>query len=121
MSRTALTAQTLKGPYPVGGTVSATQLDVTEAASDASNGNSFPFSGKEVLLLHNTDSGAQTVDLTSASDARGRSADIAGYSIGAGKIAMFDFRGGLDGWLQVDGNVYFKTSSALVKAAVLIP
>lgn len=117
MPRTALTAQTLKAATD---TVAPTagQLDLVMTAADVANSNAVPFTGKEILLMNNTDVGAQTITITSAPDLLGRTRDIAAYSMAAGKISAFDANT-LQGWLQADGNLYFQASSALVKFAVL--
>jgi hypothetical protein len=119
MSFTAIAPVTPVGPYPAGGVVGATALNLVETACDTVNGNSFIMTGHEVLLLHNTDASAHTVTLSSASDSKGRSGDITTYSIPANTIAVFDFRGGLEGWQQSDGTVHFTGVSALIKAAIL--
>jgi hypothetical protein len=119
MPFTAITPITPTGPYPAGGTVGATALNVTETATDNVNGNSFPLTGHDVLLLHNTDTVAHTVTINSAPDQRGRSADITNYSIPASTIAAFHFRGASDGWAQTDGTIHFTANNALIKAFVL--
>lgn len=113
---TALTVQPVPGPYVV--SPAALALALTFAACDATNGNSFAATGKEELLLHNTDSSAATVTISSVPDALGRSSDIAAYSIPAAGFAMYSFSQ-LPGWQQVDGTIKFTASSALVFAAVL--
>ena len=118
MSRTALTPHTPVGPYPT--SVGAAALNIAETASDASNGNYVAnMTGREVVIARNTDSGAQTVTFTSAPDEKGRTSDITAYSIGAGLIAYFSFRGGTTGWQQSNGQLYIDTSSALVKLTCL--
>jgi hypothetical protein len=119
MARTLIVSQVPVGPFPAGGTVAPAALKVTETGADAVNMNKFVFSGKDVLLAHNTDTGAHTITLTSAPDEHGRSSDIATYSIPAGEIHAFSFRQGSAGWLQADGNVYIQANDATVKFAVL--
>jgi len=119
MSRTNIAAQTPLGPYPAGATVGAGALDLVWTAADPSNLNEFPFTGRDILLVWNTDSAAHTITLTSAPDSQGRSADIATYSVGAGKISCFSFRQGASGWLQSDGHVYITGVSALLMFAIV--
>lgn len=119
MPFTPITPITPTGPYPPNGVVGATALNITETATDNVNGNSFPLTGHDVLLLHNTDVSARTVTISSAPDQRGRTADITAYSIPAGVIAAFHFRGAQDGWAQTDGTIHFTTSNALIKAFIL--
>lgn len=116
-TRTAVTPQTLKGPYP--GTVSANDLLVTWTAADAVNFNQFAANGNEILLVWNTDVGAQTITLTSKTDSFGRSGDISAYSMATNTVHAFNFRNANSGWVQSDGNVYFQASSANVKFAVI--
>jgi hypothetical protein len=119
MARTNISTQSPLGPYPAGGSVSAAALDLAWTAADATNHNKFKFSGSDVVLVWNTDSGSHNLALTSAPDEHGRSADIASYAVGAGKISLFDFRNGAAGWKQSDGNVYLQADDATVKFAVL--
>jgi len=52
--------------------VVAGDLTITPVAMDASNGNSFVATGKEVLLFQNTDSATHTITITSVADPYGR-------------------------------------------------
>lgn len=120
MSQTNIATQTPVGPYPSGGAVSAGALDLVWTAADVSNGNKFPFTGKEVLLIWNTDTASHHATLSSAPDEHGRTDDITSYALSAGDIACFSFRGGLAGWLQSsDNSVHISSDSALVKFAIL--
>lgn len=116
-AQTALTPQSPLGPYP--GTVSAGQLALTFASSDNVNGNSFPCTGHEILLVDNTDAASQTVTISSVADQFGRTQDITAYSLAASTFAVFNFRGGCTGWKQTDGTVHVLTSAATVKLAVI--
>lgn len=114
---TSITAQTPLGPYP--GAVSAGQLALTFTAADNVNGNSFALTGHEILIVDNTDVGAQTVTITSVADSRGRTQDVTAYSMAAGTFAAFSFRGGTEGWKQSDGTVHITASAAAVKFAII--
>ena len=118
MTATALTVQTPKGPY-VSGQPAANALNITFAACDAVNGNSFPATGHELLILFNSDSGAHNVTITSQADTRGRTQDVTAYSIGAGLYSMFAFVGSTEGWADGSGNITFTAADATVKAAVV--
>ncbi len=118
MARTALTPVTPLGPYPAGGTVSAAALDLAFTAADTVNFNSYPAGGNELILVWNTDAAPHTVTFTSSPDTRQRSADITGYSVGAGVISAFRMSS-IDGWRQGDGNIYLQSNSALVKFCVV--
>jgi hypothetical protein len=121
MSRTNIATQTPVGPYPAGGVVSALALDLAWAAADVSNHNEFLFSGKEVLLVQNTDTVSHNLTLTSAPDEHGRSADVSSYAVAAGVISAFSFRAGSAGWLESDGHVYIQADNALMKFAIISP
>lgn len=117
MTITAITPITPKGPY---GAVAPGDLIAAFVACDASNGNSFPLTGHEILEVRNTDSGSHHVTLTSVADSRGRTSDIASYAIAAGVDVVFSFLGGIEGWGQTDGTMHFTADDATVKARVLI-
>jgi hypothetical protein len=116
MSQTNIATQVPLGPYA---SPSAGQLGLVETAADAVNGNKFPLSGHEVLIIHNTDTVAQTVTISSVADSEGRTGDIATYSVAAGTLAVFNFRGGIAGWQQSDGSVHVLASAATIKFAIL--
>lgn len=116
MPRTALTVLTPKGPFP--GTVAADDLDYTYAVGDTVNNNSFPATGRELLLIENVNVGAQTVTFLSVADTFKRTADITAYSVGPSEFAVFWF-GSITGWKQTDGNIYINPGHADVKMAVL--
>jgi hypothetical protein len=119
MSRTNINTQTPVGPFPAGGVVAALALDLVFTVADVSNHNEFKFTGKEILLVWNTDASSHNLTLTSVPDEHGRSGDIASYAVAAGVISAFSFRGGSAGWLESDGHVYMQADNALVKFAIL--
>ena len=117
MARVDHTPLTLLGPYPdlQPAALSAT---VTWVAADATNKNQCPLTGKEILLVRNTDAGAHTVTVTSAPNARNRTGHITAYALAAGKTAAF---GPFDtnGWVQSGAKLYFEADDATVEFAVL--
>ena len=118
MARTAITKQTLVTPF---GAVTAGDLDVTFAASDSANGNSYTVTGKELLLAFNDGTEALTITIDSTDDAQGRQEDITAYSLAVGDYAAFT--GGMTttkGWQQSGGTIHVDTSSNDVKVAVLV-
>lgn len=119
MARTTLTPKVLPGPYPAL-QPSAGSLAVTEAApGTASDGVQVNLvSGKTILMVRNTNAGAQTVTITSVVDAQGRSGDITTYSLAAGAIAFFG-PFATEGWRQSDGNLYAVASHTDVKFVAL--
>lgn len=121
MPATVLTVQQLNGPYPAL-PVSANALDVAFTAADTTNGNAFALTGKEVLLVRNTDgTAAHSFTITSVADERRRTGDIANYSLGPGEFAAFAFSGrdALAGWRQSDGTARISADSNLIEFAVL--
>jgi hypothetical protein len=117
MSITALTVNQLKqNNYAV----VAGDLTVAQTALDATNGNSFVATGKEVLVIQNTDAAAHTFTLTSVPDSLGRSdASLTSYSVAASSFVAIQMNQ-LAGWIQSsDGTVHMTTSSALLKITVL--
>src|SRR5690348_11761098 len=115
MAQTALTITAIKANNAA---ISAGDLLVTEAAADAVNGNSFTLSGKEVLIVHNTDAAPHTFTLTSIADHLGRTGDIANYSVAANAIAAIQMNT-VEGWRNSSGLVTMTASSNLLKFAVL--
>ncbi len=88
----AANAPPLSGPgrqfFPVT-PVSATTLNLTLTAMDATNFNVTPITeGRLYLLVTNPDTGAHTLTIHSVADAQNRTGDITAYSIGAGAIAF---------------------------------
>ncbi len=118
MSFTALTPITPVGPYPA--SVGAGSLTAAFVACDASNGNSFPLTGHEILELRNTDTASHNVTINSVADSRNRPDDITAYAIAAGVDVAFSFLSGIEGWQQTDGTVHFTAASALIFARVII-
>jgi hypothetical protein len=115
MAQTALTVTVLKQNSVA---INAGDLTVTLAASDTVNGNSFPATGNEILLVQNTDVSAHTFTVTSVPDSLGRTGDLAAYSVAASGIVAIQ-ESTVSGWRQVDGNIYLTSTSALLKFGVL--
>jgi hypothetical protein len=117
MPRTALVPVKPLGPYPIPTQPAVTTLDFTFAASDNVNGNQFPASGADLLLVQNTNAAPQTFTVRSAPDLLGRSVDIAAYSVGIGLFSQFKISTQV-GWVQPDGNIYLDSSNANIKFAI---
>ena len=119
MARTALSIITPKGPYSE---VSAGDLDFIFEAADDINGNAFPCTGRELVLIRNSDeTNAATVTISSAPDPYGRMKDISTYSLDAGEFAAF-WVGKTIGWRQSDGMVYLDVAgTGTIEFAVLRP
>lgn len=113
MARTILTKDTAPGTNAAIGKV------LTETVWDNVNGNRFVATGKELVVAHNTDVGAQTVSVTSVADPYGRTGNITTFSIPAGSIAVFGpFN--VQGWQQADGYIYLDAAVVAVKFAILV-
>lgn len=112
MARTAITPVVLTGKWPT-----AFQA-ITFAASNATDGNSYPATGKEILIAFNSDTGAHNVTLNSVADpVTHRTGDIT-LSVPAGGYAMI---GPVDpkGFKNSDGLTHCIAADATVKFAVL--
>lgn len=112
MPRTTLPKVSSPGPYPT--SVQA----VTMTAADVTNKNQVLLTGREIVLIQNTDTVARTVTITSTPDPQGRSGDITAASVAAGAIAVVG-PFGLPGWIQPDGYLYLEASNAAVKFGVI--
>jgi hypothetical protein len=114
---TALTVQTMLGPFATYGTGLA---HFTVAASTITDGNTFVCTGRELLFFQNSDAGAVTVTITSNVDEKNRLGTITDYSVGIGEFAMFTC--GLttaQGWRSTAGTIKFTTADVDLKVAVL--
>jgi hypothetical protein len=120
MARTVLTVQTPVGPYPTN-PVGAGALATTYATGDNTNGNSFPFTGRELIDFRNTTGGAITVTLTSAPDPQGRAADITAYSIPATTGLATFWAGNLVGWNQAGSFFIDYSATGLGVRVIRIP
>lgn len=126
MPATAISTQSVSGPYPAL-PVTAASLDLAFSAADTTNGNLFTADtvtvrpegtiGGDILLAWNTDSASHHITITSAPDDKNRSGDIANYVVGAGVISAFSFSQ-ITGWAS-GGDVNISSDSALVKFAIL--
>lgn len=114
---TAIVVQQMLAPFAA---VGAAAAHFTFAAGTITDGDTFVCTGKELLILDNTDGGATTVTITSVADEKNRTGDITTYSIGAGEFACFTI--GLTnslGWKSTAGKVRITVSDADLKVAVL--
>jgi len=104
--------------------VQAGDLNQTPVAMDATNGNSFVATGKEVLVFLNTDTATHTVTITSVADNYGRlDTSLTTYTVpvavgGLSGISTIEMTQ-LNGWAQSGQVIDMTTSSALVKILVL--
>lgn len=121
MARLALTPQNAPGSFPaLPLAANAADFVFTPAGAQFVDGFSFPWTGRELLLVQNANAGAQTVTLNSVADRRRhRSGDITTYSVGIGEFAVFGPFEEADGWRQSDGKIYGAASATDVKLAVI--
>jgi hypothetical protein len=116
--QTVLTPQVLKeNNYQV----IAGDLALTETACDNTNGNSFAFTGREILVVHNTDASlAHTFTVTSVADSLGRTdTSLTGYSVPLSAIAVIHLDA-IAGWRQSsNGTILLACNSNLIKFGVL--
>lgn len=111
MARTTLTKSASTGPNPTAGAT------VTVTAGDASNGNQFTWTGRELLIMRNSGAGTRTFTLTSVADPYGRSGTITTENILTGVTKVI---GPLNEfWRQTDGYVYVDVSHAEVLISVI--
>lgn len=100
--------------------VQAGDLTVAFVAMDATNGNSFYATGREILIVQNSDASTHTFTVSSVADSLGRTdASLTSYTVAGNGFAAVQFKS-LSGWIQPGGQtVYLTTSSALLKIAVV--
>ena len=118
MARTALTTGLVSVAARQLCDISAGAQDIPWEAGDDVEGNSFTPTGKDLLLVRNTDVGAQTVKVTAKSDEYGRSGDTGDYSLAADDVAYIGIID-VDGFKQTDGEVYIDVSDSGVELCVL--
>lgn len=103
--------------YPVLPVV-ANSLDFAfTAPSVAADGIDFQATGREVVLIQNSDVGAQTFTLVSVADELRRTGDITTYSLAAGEFAALIPP--TRGWAGSNGRILITMSNVAVKVAVL--
>lgn len=111
MARTAITKIDVVGPYPTL-PIAANALDFALTAADVANGNAIAFGNfsRLLLVMQNTNAGAQTVTITTAPDDLNRTGDITDYSIGASEFAAIVVA--KRGYRQDSGDLYIDASDA---------
>lgn len=93
---------------------------LTATAADTVNQNRTPFTGREIIIAHNSHATTgYTVTITSAADKRGRLGHITGDAIAAGAKRIYGpFPA--DGWKQPsDGHLWFEANNASVLFSVI--
>lgn len=113
---TELTPVSIPGKYP-STPLAALAAEFTPVATDLA-GNTFKNTGKEIIVLQNTDVGAVTVTITSQPDEKNRLGTITAYSLPASGFAGFGPFPTL-GWNDAAGLLLFTSSDVDLLAAVL--
>lgn len=112
MAQTALTVIDMPGPW------ATAPSTITWTAGDASNGNSFVSTGREIVLVQNSDGAAtHVVTITSTSDPQGRTGDATKTVPISGFVAFQLLP--TQGWQQGNGSVNMTVDSASLKFAVI--
>ena len=122
--RTAIQPITPMGPYsgpqngsatswPISSQPNALALDFAFSAMDNSNGNCIIMNGPLLLLF--SDSGSNTMTITSVPDYLGRSNDVTAYAVGSGLFSAIYVP--VVGYRQTNGYLYLTASAAAVKVA----
>lgn len=100
--------------------ITAGQLTVTMAACDTVNGNQFNWTGREVLILQNTDTSAHAISVNTIADPYGgTNSSLTNYSLPASSISAIQMKYA-QGWLQSGSVIQIAAcSSNLIKLAVV--
>jgi len=113
MARTAFTVQTMTGPYP-----SNFLMDtLTFAAADTVNQNSFVYTGREIIIVENTDASTRNVTLTSIADDLKRVGNVT-KAVTANAFTVFK-ASELTGWIQSTGLFHLEGDHAGLLFAVI--
>ena len=99
--------------------VTAGQLSVTLTACDTVNGNTFTSTGREVLILQNTDSSPHNITITPVADPYGgTNTSLTAYSLPASTTSAIQMKYQI-GWISGSVITIPACSSNLIKIAVL--
>lgn len=112
MARATAVVTTAPGSY------SGASVLCTINNGNTGDGNEVPLTGRELLVIQNTNGGAQTWTATSVDDPQGRVEHITTEAIAAGAIRVWG-PVALEGWQQANGMLYFAASHADVKFIVI--
>ena len=97
--------------WPIGAQPNALALDFVFTAMDNVNGNCIIMNGPLLLLF--TDSGSNTMTISSVPDYLGRSNDVTAYAVGSGLFSAIYVP--VVGYRQTNGYLYLTASNAAVK------
>lgn len=114
---TAITNQAMLNPWAAYGAGTA---DFVWTAGTTTPGVGITCTGNQVILVHNSNVGAQTVTIVAQDDEQNRAESITTYSLATLDYAVFGV--GLTnskGWKKTDGTIMIYVSDAEVLVAVL--
>ena len=114
---TVIVPQNVLSPWAAYGAGTA---DITFAAGTPSDGDTFVCTGRELLIVNNTDVAAKTITVVATDDETNRAESITTYSLAAGDFAAFGV--GLTnskGWKSSTGTIRITVEDADIKVAVL--
>ena len=114
---TVIVPQTILSPWAAYGAGTA---DFTFAAGTPSDGDTFVCTGRELLIVNNTDVATKTITVVATDDETNRAESITTYSLAAGDFAAFGV--GLTnakGWKSSTGTIRITVEDADIKVAVL--
>ena len=99
--------------------IAAGNLTVTLSACDTVNGNTFTSTGREVLILQNTDTSAHVITITPVTDPYGgTNTSLTTYSLPGSSVSAVQMKYQI-GWVSGGVITIPACSSALIKLAVL--
>lgn len=114
---TVLTVQDILNPWAAYGAGTA---DFTFAAGTVTDGDTFVCTGRELLIVNNTDVATKYITIVATDDETNRAESVTTYSLAAGDFAVFGV--GLTnakGWKSSTGTIRITVEDADVKVAVL--
>ena len=99
--------------------ITAGQLTVTLTACDNTNGNTFTSTGREVLIMQNTDASPHPITITPVTDPYGgTNTSLTAYSLPANSVSAVQMKYQV-GWISGSVITIPACASNLVKLAVL--
>lgn len=105
-------------PTPFEQNIANTPVDPGFVAGDL-GGDTYPLTGKEIILVRSIDAGAQTLTVTSQpAAATQRTGDITNASIPAGAIRAFQLFH-TNGWIDPSGFINLTVSAVTLELAAL--
>jgi hypothetical protein len=111
MARTAIASVLVGGPFPADGTV------FVWTAADTVNGNSFVYTGRDLVLIRNRSASSKTAVIRSSADPFNRTGDVT-VSLMAGQFKVVGPLIAI-GWKQADSSIWLDSASNEVDFAIV--